>query len=133
MVVKLYLDNCSHSDLKAYGLPPFYVPGAVRVGSTVTDVSSARRSAVESGRGHISPNSAGVRYPNERYTLLRHDAKYQEVRELVEALELLAGPKLGKAMAFVSQAAEEQVRTNNHVERMNRRVRFAEKIRYRWR
>jgi hypothetical protein len=47
------------------GLPPFYVPGAVRVGSTVTDVSSARRSAAESGRGHISPNSAGVPYPSE--------------------------------------------------------------------
>jgi hypothetical protein len=25
------------------------------------------------------------------------------------------------------------VRTNNHVERMNRRLRFAEKVRYRWR
>jgi hypothetical protein len=46
-------------------LPPFYVPVAVRVGSTVTDVSSGRRSAAESGRGHISPYSAGVRYPSE--------------------------------------------------------------------
>jgi hypothetical protein len=51
----------------------------------------------------------------------------------VEELELLAGPKPGKAMALVSQAFEEQVRTNNHVERMNRRLRFAEKVRYRWR
>jgi len=46
-------------------LPPFYGPGAVRVGSTATDVSSGRRSAAESARGHISPNSAGVRCPNE--------------------------------------------------------------------
>ena len=46
-------------------LPPFYGPGAVRVGSTVTDGSSGRRSAAESARGAIAPNSAGVRYPNE--------------------------------------------------------------------
>ena len=48
-----------------YGLPPFYVPGAVRVASTVTDVSSARRSVAESGQGHILPTSVGVRYPSE--------------------------------------------------------------------
>jgi len=47
------------------GLPPFYVPGAVRVGSIVTDGSSGRRSAAESARGAIAPNSAGVRYPSE--------------------------------------------------------------------
>src|SRR5262245_25388341 len=46
-------------------LPPFYGPGAVRVGSTVTDGSSGRRSAAESARGAIAPNPAGVRYPNE--------------------------------------------------------------------
>jgi hypothetical protein len=40
-----------------------------------------------------------------RYTLLCQDAKYQGVRELVEALDLLAGPKLAKAMAFVQQPA----------------------------
>jgi hypothetical protein len=54
-------------------------------------------------------------------------------RELVEALDLLAGPKLSKAMAFVQQPADSQVRTNNHVERLKRRLRFAEKVRYRWR
>src|ERR1700756_3270074 len=42
-------------------------------------------------------------------------------------------PKLTKAMAFVQQPAGGQVRTNNHVERLNRRLRFAEKVRYRWR
>ena len=52
---------------------------------------------------------------------------------MVGALDLLAGPKLAKAMAFVQQRAECQVRTNNHVERLNRRLRFAEKVRYRWR
>ena len=68
-----------------------------------------------------------------RYTWLRYDPRYREVRELMQALDVLAGPKLTKAMAFVGQLQARQVRTNNHVERMNRRLRFAEKVRYRWR
>jgi hypothetical protein len=51
----------------------------------------------------------------------------------MKALDVLAEPKLTKAMAFVGQTKDRQVRTNNHVERMNRRLRFAEKVRYRWR
>jgi hypothetical protein len=78
-------------------------------------------------------DSKTLRVARWRYTRLRKDPKYQRVRELVQALDLLASPKLGKVMAFVQQPAAEQVRTNNHVERMNRRLRFAEKVRYRWR
>jgi Transposase len=78
-------------------------------------------------------DSKSLRVARWRYSLLRHDPKYHGVRELVEALDLLAGPKLAKAMAFVQQPADRQVRTNNHVERLNRRLRFAEKVRYRWR
>ena len=78
-------------------------------------------------------DSKSLRVARWRYTLLCQDATYQGVRELVEALDLLAGPKLAKARAFVQQPAEAQVRTNNHVERLNRRLRFAEKVRYRWR
>jgi hypothetical protein len=78
-------------------------------------------------------NSQTLRVARWRYTLLLHDPKYQGVRELVAALDLLAEPKLAKAMAFTGQPVGGQVRTNNHVERMNRRLRFAEKVRYRWR
>jgi hypothetical protein len=78
-------------------------------------------------------NSRTLRVARWRYTWLRYDPKYEGVRELVEALELLADPKLTKAMAFLGQPAGSQVRTNNHVERLNRRLRFAEKVRYRWR
>jgi hypothetical protein len=78
-------------------------------------------------------DSGTLRVARWRWTWLRYDPRYQEVRELVEALELLAGPKLTKAMAFIGQAADRRVRTNNHVERLNRRLRFAEKVRYRWR
>lgn len=78
-------------------------------------------------------DSTTLRVARRRYTLLRHDARYQEVRELAKALDLLAEPKLTKAVAFVEQPAARRQRTNNHVERMNRRLRFAEKVRYRWR
>jgi hypothetical protein len=77
--------------------------------------------------------SQTLRVARWRYTWLRYDPKYKEVRELVEALELLAEPKLTKMMAFLGQPAGKRVRTNNHVERLNRRLRFAEKVRYRWR
>jgi hypothetical protein len=78
-------------------------------------------------------DAKNLRVARWRYTHMKTDAKYQEVRELVEALDLLRGEKLTKAMAFVSQPVARRVRTNNHVERMNRRLRFAEKVRYRWR
>jgi Transposase len=78
-------------------------------------------------------DSKTLRVARWRHSWLRYDPKYQGVRELMEALDVLAGPKLTKAMAFVQQPAGRQVRTNNHVERLNRRLRFCEKVRYRWR
>ena len=78
-------------------------------------------------------DSQTLRVARWRYTWLSYDPKYQGGRELVEALDLLAEPKLTKAMAFLGQPVGGRVRTNNHVERMNRRLRFAEKVRYRWR
>jgi hypothetical protein len=78
-------------------------------------------------------DSRTLRVARWRYTWLRYDPKYEGVRELVEALELLAEPKLTKGMAFLGQPAGSRVRTNYHVERLNRRLRFAEKVRYRWR
>jgi len=74
-----------------------------------------------------------LRVARWRWTWLRYDPAYQQVQELVDGLELLAGPKLTRMMTFTQQPVEQQVRTNNHVERMNRRLRFAEKVRYRWR
>src|SRR5262249_5368109 len=77
--------------------------------------------------------SRTLRVARWRYTWLRYDPRYEGVRELVEALDLLAEPKLAKGMAFLGHPAAQRVRTNNHVERLNRRLRFAEKVRYRWR
>jgi hypothetical protein len=67
-----------------------------------------------------------------RATLLRK-ASYQGVPELVEAMKMVEPARFTKAVAFVYSAAAEKVRTNNHVERANRRFRFAEKLRYKWR
>jgi hypothetical protein len=78
-------------------------------------------------------DSQTLRVARWRYTLLRQDPRYQAVRELVAALDLLAGPKLTKGMTFLTQPLARRVRTNNHVERLNRRLRFVEKVRYRWR
>jgi hypothetical protein len=36
-------------------------------------------------------------------------------------------------MAYLSNPVGQRVRTNNHVERTNRMVRFLEKVRYKWR
>jgi len=78
-------------------------------------------------------DSRTLRVARWRYTWLRYDPKYRGVRELMDALDVLAEPKLAKAMAFLGRPPEQQVRTNNHAERLNRRLRFAEKVRYRWR
>jgi hypothetical protein len=67
-----------------------------------------------------------------RATLLRNE-QYKEVPELVKAMEMLETGKFRKAVAFVYSEAAEKVRTNNHVERANRQLRYAEKSRYKWR
>jgi Transposase len=67
-----------------------------------------------------------------RAALLRNE-KYKEVPELAEAMEMLEEGKFKKAVAFVYSPAAEKVRTNNHVERANRKLRFCEKVRYKWR
>jgi transposase len=85
------------------------------------------------GLYRLLDDSQTLRVARWRWTWLRYDPAYQQVHELVEGLELLAEPKLTKMMTFLGQPVGRQVRTNNHVERMNRRLRFAEKVRYRWR
>ena len=78
-------------------------------------------------------DSRALRVARWRYTWLRYDPAYQEVRELMQALDVLAEPKLTKAMAFLGQPEGRRVRTNNHVERFNRKLRYEEKARYKWR
>lgn len=67
-----------------------------------------------------------------RAKVLRNE-EYKAVPELAEAMEMLEDGKFKKAVAFVYSPAAEKVRTNNHVERANRKLRFCEKVRYKWR
>jgi hypothetical protein len=74
-----------------------------------------------------------LRLARRRRTLLLKEADYQEVPELVAALGLLKGEKFDKMVAFLECPVGQRVRTNNHVEGANRKLRFDEKVRYKWR
>ena len=49
------------------------------------------------------------------------------------AIGALGPEKYAKMVAFLKSPACHRVRTNNHVERVNRKLRYEEKARYRWR
>jgi hypothetical protein len=61
------------------------------------------------------------------------DPSFRAVPELVEAMEPLCDEKFPKIMAYLNNPVSRRVRTNNHVERTNRMIRFLEKVRYKWR
>jgi hypothetical protein len=64
---------------------------------------------------------------------LQNQQQFQAVPELAKALEVLRLEQFEKMIAFLSSPAGQRERTNNHVERMNRRLRHLEKVRYKWR
>jgi len=68
-----------------------------------------------------------------RRAALLGEAPYRAVPELAKALGMLAEEKFAKMVAFLRAGAGRGVRTNNHVERMNRALRLYEKARYKWR
>lgn len=68
-----------------------------------------------------------------RQAALRGRTAYAAVPELAKALEMLAAEKFTKMIAFLRSPVGSRVRTNNHVERMNRLLRLYEKSRYKWR
>jgi Transposase len=68
-----------------------------------------------------------------RRSVLVRDVAFQAVPELVKALEQLGPEKFPKIMAYLKNPVSRRVRTNNHVERTNRMIRFLEKVRYKWR
>jgi hypothetical protein len=53
--------------------------------------------------------------------------------DLARALAMLAPEKFEKLIAYLDSPQGKRVRTNNHVERTNRRLRYLEKVRYKWR
>lgn len=75
-----------------------------------------------------SPHQAACR----RAALVK-DPRYLADPALVKALGMLRPEKFAKMMVFLHSPQAERVRTNNHVERTNRRLRYFEKVRYKWR
>jgi hypothetical protein len=75
-----------------------------------------------------SPHQAACR----RAALVK-DTRYAADPDLAKALGMLGPEKFDKMMAFLRSPQAERVRTNNHVERTNRRLRYFEKVRYKWR
>lgn len=70
-----------------------------------------------------------------RRSALLRSQKFQAVPELARVMEMLSEPAFRKMIAFLRGPANRRtlVRTNNHVERCNRKLRFLEKVRYKWR
>jgi len=68
-----------------------------------------------------------------RWSRLKNNAGYQQVPELLEVLDWLSDEKFEKTQAFLGQPQGRRPKTNNHVERANRKLRFDEKVRYKWR
>jgi len=68
-----------------------------------------------------------------RQAALLGRAAYAAVPELAKALGMVAADKFAKLIAFLRCPVGRRVRTNNHVERMNRLLRLYEKARYKWR
>jgi hypothetical protein len=68
-----------------------------------------------------------------RRAALVANRSFLAVPELAKAIGALAAEKFVKMIAFSKSPACRRVRTNNHVERVNRKLRYEEKARYKWR
>ena len=75
----------------------------------------------------------GRRVARWRWARLKNRQAYRRVEELKGVLDWLEGERLDKTLAFHGQPPARRQKTNNHVERMNRRLRFDERARYKWR
>ena len=68
-----------------------------------------------------------------RRAAIVRDPEFLAVPELVKAMAQFDERKFPKLMAYLNNPLSRRVRTNNHVERTNRMIRFFEKVRYKWR
>jgi hypothetical protein len=68
-----------------------------------------------------------------RWVALDALAAYANDPDLAQALAMLTPEKFTKMIAYLDSPLGQRVRTNNHVERTNRRLRHLEKVRYKWR
>jgi hypothetical protein len=68
-----------------------------------------------------------------RHAAMLGSRAFLAVPELAAAIGMLSAEKFAKMIAFLRSRACDRVRTNNHVERVNRKLRHQEKARYKWR
>jgi transcription elongation factor Elf1 len=68
-----------------------------------------------------------------RWAKLVTTPEFLDDSDLARALAMLTPEKFEKIIAYLQSPAGKRVRTNNHVERTNRRLRYFEKVRYKWR
>jgi hypothetical protein len=68
-----------------------------------------------------------------RWANLVNTPEFLADADLARALAMLSPEKFEKMIAYVHSPVGQRVRTNNHVERTNRRLRYLEKVRYKWR
>lgn len=92
----------------------------------------AVRRYVEQVQGLFAPWQT-VAQARRRQQALLQDAVFAADPDLAAASKLVAGERFEKLIAFLRSPVGQRVRTNNHVERLNRQVRHYEKVRYRWR
>jgi transposase-like protein len=68
-----------------------------------------------------------------RHQSLTTNPSFLSIAELAKAVKKLGREKFAKMIAFLKSPACRRMRTNNHVERINRKLRHEEKARYKWR
>jgi hypothetical protein len=76
---------------------------------------------------------AGLRAIVNEWADLVTNPKYENDPDLGKAVAMLKPEKFVKMITYLASPMGQQVRTNNHVERTNRRLRYLEKVRYKWR
>jgi hypothetical protein len=66
---------------------------------------------------------------------MRRNRSYLNNEHLAKALEVLKKENMMKLLSYLDfpPSIRSKIRTNNHVERCNRVVRYLEKVRYKWR
>ena len=98
---------------------------------SVPGLKQLRRFALEV-RGMLDPKiRRGQAW--SRFRKLQSNKAYQKDVDLRRALKKIRREKFAKAIAYLEFTHGKKIRTNNHVERINRTIRLKEKVRYGWR
>lgn len=114
-------ENLSEADEKTLAKMFEYLPGLRKL-RTLMDKVFNLFSADQTRQ------QAGCR----RHALINTES-FQAIPEFGKVIKMLSPEKFEKMMAFLHSPVGKQVRTNNHVERANRKLRYFEKVRYKWR